>query len=114
MPYYAFINPVLPGKVEAWKSYIKEMTGPRNKELKESRKKVGLTVERVWLQHTPMGDYAVVYWKAKDIGKVFEGFIQSEAPLDKWFRENIFVGVHGMDFSKPIPPMNELLLDFKA
>ncbi len=113
MARYAFINPVVAGKVEAWRSYIKEMTGPRNKEFKEFRKKVGLAVERVWLQHTPMGDFAVVYWEAEDISKVFEGLIKSDAPFAKWFRDKILVEVHGMDFSKPLP-MNELMLDFKA
>jgi hypothetical protein len=113
MAHYAFANPVLAGKLDTWKSYIKEMNGPRNKERNESRKKVGLTVERVWLQHTPMGDFAVVYWEAKDIGKVFEGLIKSDAPFDKWFRDKVLVEVHGMDLSK-VPPMNELMLDFKA
>jgi len=113
MAYYAFINPVVPGKMEVWKSYIKEMNGPRNNERKESRKKVGMTVERVWLQHTPMGDYAVVYWEAKDISKVFDTLIKSDTPFDKWFREKILVEVHGMDFTK-LPPMNEMMLDFKA
>jgi len=113
MAHYAFINPVVAGKVEAWRNYIKEMDGPRKNEFKESRKKAGLAVEKVWLQHTPMGDFAVVYWEAQDIGKVFEGLVKSDAPFDKWFRDKILVEVHGMDFSK-MPPMNELMLDFKA
>ena len=113
MAYYAFANPVLPGKVDTWKSYVKEMNGPRNKERVESRKRVGLTLERVWLQHTPMGDFAVVYWEAKDVGKVFEGLMKSDAPFDRWFRDKILMEVHGMDISKP-PPMNELVLDFRA
>jgi hypothetical protein len=113
MAHYAFINPVVAGKVEAWRNYIKEMNGPRKNEFKESRKKAGLAVEKVWLQHTPMGDFAVVYWEAQDIGKVFEGLVKSDAPFDKWFRDKILVEVHGMDFSK-MPPMNELMLDFKA
>ncbi len=75
---------------------------------------VGSEIAPIWLQHTPMGDFAVVYWEAKDISKVFDGFIKSEAPFDKWFRDKILVEVHGMDFSKPLPPMNELMLDFKA
>jgi hypothetical protein len=108
MAYYAFANPVLPGKVDTWKSYVKEMNGPRSKERAESRKRVGLTVERVWLQHTPMGDFAVVYWEATDIGKVFEGLMKSDVPFDKWFREKVLVEV-----SKP-PPMNELVLDYRA
>lgn len=113
MENYAFTTPVLPGKVDAWKSYIREMNGPRNAERNESRRKVGLTVERVWLQNTPMGDFAVVYWEAEDISKVFEGLMKSDTPFDKWFRDKILVEVHGMDISKA-PPMNELLLDFKA
>jgi hypothetical protein len=113
MAYYAFINPVIAGKMDSWKSYIQEMNGPRNHERKESRKKVGLTVERVWLQHTPMGDFAVVYWEAKDISKVFEALMKSDASFDKWFRDKVLVEVHGMDLSKPMP-MNELMLDFKA
>jgi hypothetical protein len=114
LAYYAFINPVLTGKLEDWKNYVKEMTGPRNQERLESRKRIGLTVERVWLQHTPMGDFAVVYWEAADIGQVFDRLIKSDAPFDKWFREKVLVEVHGMDFSRPLPPMNELVLDFKA
>jgi hypothetical protein len=113
MTNYAFFNPVGAGKLGDWRSYIKEMNGPRNKERIESRKKIGLTVERVWLQNTPMGDFAVVYWEAKDIGKVFDWLMKSEAPFDKWFREKILIEVHGMDFSKPLPPMNELMLDFR-
>ena len=44
MAYYAFINPVITGKMDLWKSYIQEMTGPRNQERKESRKKVTLSL----------------------------------------------------------------------
>jgi hypothetical protein len=113
MAHYAFANPVLPGKMDAWKSYIKEMEGPRSKERDESRKRAGLTIERVWLQHTPMGDFAVVYWEGKDIGKVFETLMKSDAPFDRWFRDKVLVEVHGMDTTKA-PPMNELMLDFKA
>jgi hypothetical protein len=113
MAYYAFMNPVVAGKMDSWKSSIKEMNGPRSKERKESRKKAGLSVERVWLQNTPLGDFAVVYWEAKDISKVFDLLIKSDAPFDKWFREKILTEVHGMDLSK-LPPMNEMMLDFKA
>ena len=113
MAYYAFTTPVLPGKLDAWKSYVEEMIGPRKEEHNESRKKAGLTVERVWLQHTSMGDFAVVYWEAEDISKVFEVFMKSDSPYDKWFREKIFVESHGMDTTQA-PPMNEMVLDFKA
>ena len=111
MASYAFVNPIQRGKTQTWKNYIKEMTGPRKNDLKESRKRVGLTKELVWLQTTPQGDVAVVYWEAKDIGKVFEGFMRSEHPFDKWFREKVLIEVHGMNPTQPPPPMNELILN---
>ena len=107
MATYAFMNPLKAGKTETWKKYIAEMTGPRAAEFKESRKRIGLTKEQVWLQHTPAGDFVVVYWEAADIGKVFEAFMTSQAPFDTWFREKILQESHGMDAKTPMPPMNE-------
>lgn len=70
-------------------------------------------MERVWVQHIPMGDFAMVYWEIKDIGKVFETLMKSHAHFDKWFREKVLAEVHSMDFSKPMA-MNELMLDSKV
>ena len=110
MASYAFVVPVLKGKTAKRKTYITEMTGPKGKEFKASRKRLGFTSEQVWLQKTPMGDFAVVYWEAKDIGKVFKGLMTSKDPFDKWFREKILAEIHGMKPSDPVPPLNEKIL----
>jgi hypothetical protein len=86
------------------------MKGPRNAEFKESRRKAGLHKEEVWLQNTPMGDFAVVYFDADDPAKVFERFMTSQDPFDVWFREKILIECHGMDPSAPPPPINETIL----
>jgi hypothetical protein len=106
---YAFMTPVKAGKAAAWKSYVKEMTTTRKAELQASRKKIGMTQEKVWLQQTPMGDFAVVYWEAPDIEKALHHFMTSQEPFDKWFRDKILVEVHGLDLNAP-PPMNEVIL----
>ncbi len=113
MESYGFIQPVKAGKTAVWKQYIAEMLGPRKKETAASRKKAGLVKEQVWLQSTPMGEYAVVYWEAKDIKKVFQHFMTSKDPIDKWFLEKILVEVHGMNPSAPPPPMNAQVWNFK-
>ena len=110
MSVYAFVTPIAKGKTAKWKAYVKEMTGPKGKELKASRKKLGMTKEEVWLQKTPMGDFAVVYWEARDIGKVFSGLLKSTDPFDKWFRDKVLGEIHGMKASDPMPPMNEQVL----
>ncbi len=110
MTKYAFMAPVKADKMADWRRYIGEIKGARHAELKESRDKMGLSREEVWLQHTPMGDFAVVYWEAPDIGKVFKQMMSSDAPFDKWFRDHVLVEVHGMDPGAPPPPMNEAIL----
>lgn len=110
MAKYAFITPVKDGKVADWKRYLSEMKGARSAEFKASRQAVGVSKEEVWLQHTPMGDFAVVYLEAPDIAKVFRQLLTSDAPFDKWFRDKVLVEVHGMDPAGPPPPMNEMIL----
>jgi hypothetical protein len=100
----------LPGKEAVWKRHVAELAGPRKAEYEESRRRAGVTTERVWLQHTPQGDFAIVYLEAADIGKVFETFLTSQEPFDQWFREQILVDVHGMDPAGPPPPVNEPIL----
>ena len=107
MPCYAFAQPVQPGTMDAWKGYVAEMKGPRKAEYDASRQRAGLREEEVWLQHTPMGDFAIVHLEADDIGRVFQTFMTSQEPFDVWFRDNVLVGVHGMDMSAAPPPMNE-------
>jgi hypothetical protein len=114
MARYAFSAPIQPGKMDAWKRYTAEMKGPRKAELVASRKKAGLKQEHVWLQHTPMGDFAVVYWEADDAGKVFQYFMTSNDAFDKWFRDKVLVETHGMSPSTPPPPLNERILDYSV
>jgi hypothetical protein len=111
MTNYAFSNPVLPGKTETWKRYVQEMKGTRRDEYKKSRQKAGLIQESVWLQHTPQGDVAVVYWETNTNPKsIFEHFMKSDDPFDKWFKEKIMMECHGMKLTD-MPPINENILD---
>lgn len=107
MANYAFVQPIKPGMTQRWRELVSEIKGPRKAEIAASRKSAGLTREEVWLQSTPMGDMAVVYWEAPDINRVFKTLMTSTAPIDKWFAKEVFVGVHGMDPSAPPPPINE-------
>lgn len=107
MANYAFLTPVKAGTRDEWRRVVGELKGARSAEVKASRDRMGLTKEEVWLQETPMGDFAVVYFEAPDIGKVFHDMLTSEEPFDKWFRDKVLIGVHGMDPNAPPPPMNE-------
>jgi Family of unknown function (DUF6176) len=110
MATYAFASPVLPGKLQTWMHYVREMKTTHKSDLEASRKRMGMIKEEVWIQQMPTGAFAVVYWEAADIGKVFEQLMTSQEPIDKWFRDRILIEVHGMNPSAPPPPMNEKVM----
>ena len=109
MASYGFAMPLVPGKTATWRGYVAEMLGPRNNEYKESRRRVGLQKEEVWLQSTPMGDFAVVHFECDDPAQVFERLLTSQEPFDQWFREKVLIESHGLDPAAPPPPVNEAI-----
>ena len=109
MASYAFVMPIVAGKTQTWKGYVAEMVGPRSAAYKESRRKAGLEKEEVWLQSTPMGDFAVVHFECADPAKIFATLLSSQDPFDQWFREKVLIESHGLDPSGPPPPINETI-----
>jgi hypothetical protein len=110
MASYAFMSPLVPGKLQTWMQYVRDMKTTYRSEFEASRKRLGLTKEEVWLQHSPEGACAVVYWEAADIPRVFRDLMTSNEPFDKWFRDRVLIEVHGMNPSAPPPPMNEKIV----
>jgi len=109
MASYAFAMPLVPGKTEAWKGYVKEMNGPRSAEYKASRTRAGITKEHVFLQSTPMGDFVVVAMECEDPSTVVQRLVTSADPFDVWFRDKVLIESHGVDPTGPLPPMNETI-----
>jgi hypothetical protein len=109
---YLFTVPLVAGKTEAWKNYLKEINGARYEDYKKSRKNAGIKTEQVYLQQTPHGDMCVVMFEGDNPQKSLETIIKSEAPFDKWFREKVLVETHGLDLSKPMP-QNQHVLDHR-
>lgn len=95
--------PILPGKTEAWKQFVRTLGRERLSEYDDSRKRAGIKKEVAWLQQTPHGDHIVVYIEAKDLAKVFDKFAKSQEPFDAWFRKMV-LDIHGLDLTAPPHP----------
>ena len=54
------------------------MQGPRRAAYEASRRRLGVTVERAYLQHTPQGDLNVVSLEADDVAGAFHGLATSQ------------------------------------
>jgi hypothetical protein len=108
-----FIAPLLPGKTEADRSaMISCWRGERQNAYEVSRRRLGINREAIYIQQTPIGDVAVVYWEADDIEAVFKGMATSDDAHDVWFRDHVRQ-VHGINVEDGFPPP-EQVLDYRA
>jgi hypothetical protein len=92
--------PVLPGKDA--RDIANEMKS-RPREYEQSRRRVGITMERAYLQHTPMGDYVTAYLEAEgDVLEAFGRLASSDRDIDRYMAKAV-QEIHGADFTKPMP-----------
>jgi hypothetical protein len=112
MTTYAFMAPILPGKMEDYKRFNAELKGPKKKEHEASRERAGVSRELEFLQRTPMGDMVVIVLEAADPAKAMESLMTSKDPFDLWFFSKV-KEIHGFDVTQEMP-MNELIHEVKS
>jgi len=84
-----------------------------------SRRRLGVTSERMALVENGFGATAVTTLEAADISQVVNRMISSDYPFDRWYRERM-LDLHGIqlagyqDFLQPAPPAQnqELLFEW--
>jgi hypothetical protein len=110
----ALAFPVLPGKTEADIRSIADAFKANPKGYWESRQSLGCTMERVYWQHTPMGDFVVAYVEssAAGVGEAFGRAAQDQTALGPFFREKI-LEIHGVDLTQaPAGPPPEIVAEW--
>src|ERR1051325_3086679 len=111
MTVIAFAAPVLEGKdAHTITNYFRA----HMEDYEESRRRNGITMERAFVQPTPMGSFLVAYIEAeKDFGALSHELVESDLEIDKFFVEKI-KEIHGLDVSAPPPgPLPELLGEWR-
>ena len=103
----AIAAPLAADKLDAWESWVAELTGTRKAEFDEMNARHGLTEHRAYLQPTPDGSFLVV---AIHEGHGADGFLgnlaSSDNEFDQWFVGHV-AELHGIDTSGPLPPAAE-------
>jgi hypothetical protein len=105
MPVIAFSIPILAGKTEAFRAAHRRFVVNRRTEFEASRRRLGVTAERGFLQRTPQGDVAVVVFDVVEPAGMLAATASSAEPLDVDFRLYL-LEVFGLDLtqSPPTPP----------
>jgi hypothetical protein len=112
MTSHAFIVLLTPGKTEEWRSWGEEILGPRRSEYHAFRRRLGLTAHRLYLQHTPQGDTAIIYLEGDDLQRAFQELGASQDPFDVWFRQRAKDLLNGLDLTQTSPgSLSELVFN---
>jgi hypothetical protein len=79
---------------EPWRRFLQELSGPRREEYAESRRRLGVSAERVWLAPKRFGGgVAVVRIESEDpgwaLGWALRELAASDDPFDSWYRTQI-------------------------
>ena len=105
--------PILPGKVEGWRRFCQEIDGWRQQGHAESRQRLGIVREAVWLVHTPGAHIAVVRIEAEEPEYLLTRLVASDHSFDRWFKEKLH-DIYGLDLTPvSLGPMMELVFDWQ-
>jgi len=108
-----FAAPLLPGTTDADREEILAcQEGVRREEHAASRRRHGITRECVWIQGTPVGDFAIVLIESPDLSTALHGLATSTELFDVWFRSHL-MAVHGMDLAQGMT-LPEPVLDYQG
>ena len=106
----AFAAPLIPGKLDAWESFVGELNGSRKADFDDFNSRYGLTQHEAFLQENPDGSHLVVVVVDGPGADSFQSRVgASDHPFDQWFVDSV-AEAHGMDLRGPVPPMPKQLL----
>ena len=92
---YAIPFPVAPGKTDADAGSLAAYLKANMDQYRESRKRLGTTMERVYLQATPMGSVVISYAEAEQpFGAWVQAIVTSDLEIDKRFVAMV-ADIHG-------------------
>jgi hypothetical protein len=89
---------------EPWRRFLQELSGPRLGEYAESRRRLGISAEAVWLAPKPSGGgVAIVYLEADNpewaMRELLAELETPETPFDSWLMKEMH-DLFGCDFRR--------------
>ena len=110
----AFALPILPGQEDLVRSVGEAVSGSGKlrEEYEESRKRLGIREEKVWVRRTPIGASIIVYWETDDPQRTLREIANSPDEVDKRFKQVVENAAPALDLSQENPLSNRLLFQW--
>lgn len=113
MSLLAIAFPMLPGQMDRFQAFVRELAGPRKAEFATSRRRHGVH-ERSFHQQMPNGDIVLVTLEGRDPAAALKGLGKDDDAFARWFRAET-MAIHGVDLAAPPQtPLPELVADSAA
>src|SRR5215213_6923555 len=91
---------VQPDQEEPWRRFLQELSDSRYEEYTQSRRRLGVLTESVWLAPKPSGGgVAIVYLEAEDPEQALRELAGSDAPFERWYGRHMR-RLFGFDLSR--------------
>ena len=100
---HAFSALIRPGKTAALQEVLDALSGRLQPAFEESRRRVGITRESVWIVSTVVGDVAVGFFEADDPNAI-ASLQYTDDPFDRWFEEQLSDILVPSRSDEPPPP----------
>ncbi len=85
MASFAFSLPILPGQEEVVRRIGEAVSEELQEEYEESRRRLGISEEKIWVQRTPIGQTMIVYWDTEDPQRTLRKIADSQDEFGKNF-----------------------------
>ena len=107
----AFALPILPGQNDVVRRLGESVSesGELREAYEESRKRLGISEEKVWVQRTPIGQSMIVYWETEDPQRTLRQIADSQEEFDTQFKQLIESAAPAINLSEEQPLSHELL-----
>ena len=108
------VCPILPGRVEEWRRFIQEMADERGEVHAESRCRMSIDAEHIWIHETTDSAIAILVIETDRPNQMLDLIKTSEWPFDSWFRQQLLahMGVDvGISIHRYLP---ELVFEWQA
>lgn len=103
---------VQPGKLDQWRTWVREMTEDRREEYTDHLSRYGLTRECFYLRHRQDQDTVILYAEGEDPAESLRRFARSNHPFDVWMRQELLL-LSGIDFiRRQTAPPPHLVLEW--
>ena len=115
MDHICLVLPILPGKTEESRAFLRALDTDRRADYDRSERRIGITKEVWYIASVPGGDQLVAYMESQDFNQALQQFVASQDEFDQWFKRRL-AEVTGVDLENLPPDMQlpELVSRYEA